>query len=349
MGIISIIEQWPIHEEFENALCDYLSVKYICLVANGTLGLMLALKSLKLNGEVITTPFTYAATAQAIYWNNLTPVFVDINENDLNIDISNIEKAITPKTSAILPVHIFGNPCKIEQIDKLAKKYSLKVIYDAAHCFGVDLNGDSICNFGDLSVISFHATKVFNSFEGGAIICHDEKTKKNLDALKNNGFDFEHKLIGHGFNAKMNEMQAAFGLVQLKYVDKVIANRKAASLKYRELLKNVNGLKILNEIELVKHNYSYFPVIINPEEFGATRDNVCIYLAKRNISTRKYFYPLISDFTEFSKYKTNELPISERIADNIICLPLFHGIALNEISYVAETLKQVPIKEKELI
>jgi len=331
----------PIHAEFERALCDYLGVKHICLIANGTLALIIALKVLDLKGEIITTPFTSVATTQSIYWNNLNPVFVDINETDFNINVSEIERAITPDTSAILPVHLFGNPCNVHRINQLAKKYNLKVLYDAAHCFGVELNGESICNFGDLSVLSFHATKVFNTFEGGAIICHDGITKKYIDSLKNTGLNSGHKLAGYGVNAKLNEIQSAFGLVQLKYVDKVIAYRKAVSLKYRELLKDIKGMRMVSESEFVKYNYTYFPVVISPDKFGASRDEVVAYLEKKKIFTRKYFYPLVSDFPEFSIYKTKDLAVAEEIAVNIICLPLYHDITIDEINSVVDSIRQI--------
>jgi len=330
-----------IHSEFEKALCDYLGVNHICLFANGTLALIIALKALNLKGEIITTPFTSVATAQSIYWNNLKPVFVDIQETDLNINIVEIERAITPNTSAILPVHIFGNPCNIDQINQLAQKHNLKVIYDAAHCFGVQLNGTSLCNFGDLSALSFHATKVFNTVEGGVIICHDKATKNHIVALKNTGLSSSYKLVGYGLNAKMNEIQSAFGMVQLKYVDKVIAYRKTATLKYRELLENVKGLRLINDKKCVKHNYTYFPVIINPEEFGATRDELSNYLKNKNIFTRKYFHPLITDYPEFNIFKTSDLSVARKIADNVLCLPLFHDITLDEITAVVESIYQM--------
>lgn len=328
----------PVHAEFEQALCDYLGVKHICLFANGTLALMIAIKALDLKGEIITTPFTSVATAQSIYWNNLKPVFADIHEKDFNISISAIERAVSPETSAILPVHVFGNPCDVFRINQLAEKHNLKVLYDAAHCFGVELNGESVCNFGDLSVLSFHATKVFNCFEGGAIICHDERTKNYIDALKNTGLDPNHKLAGYGINAKLNEIQSAFGLVQLKYADRVIACRKAAADKYRALLKDIRGLRMVDEMGFVKYNYTYFPVIINTEEFGASRDEVVAYLEGQKIFTRKYFYPLVSDFPEFSFYRTTDLSVAKRIADQIICLPLFHDISSDEITAVVEAI-----------
>jgi dTDP-4-amino-4,6-dideoxygalactose transaminase len=328
----------PLHNEFEQALCDYLGVKHLCLVANGTLALIIALKVLDLKGEIITTPFTSVATAQAIHWNNLKPVFVDINETDFNIDISGIERAITSETTAILPVHVFGNPCDVAGINQLAEKYHLKVLYDAAHCFGVALDRESVCNFGDLSVLSFHATKVFNCFEGGAIICHDKATKKYIDALKNTGLDPDHQLAGYGMNAKLNEIQSAFGLMQLKYINQILECRRTASLKYRELLKDVKGLRIPQEVEFVRYNHTYFPVIINPEEFGSSRDELAAYLESKKIFTRKYFYPLVSDFPEFSIYKTSQLPVAEKIAGSILCLPLFHDISMDEIQAVADAI-----------
>jgi dTDP-4-amino-4,6-dideoxygalactose transaminase len=328
----------PVHEEFEQALCDYLGVKYISLVANGTAGLMIALKALGLKGEVITTPFTSVATVQAIYWNGLKPVFADISVDDFNIDLKEIEKAITPATTAILPVHIFGNPCNVKRIDELARKYNLKVVYDAAHCFGVELDGTSVCNFGDLSVLSFHATKVFNTFEGGAIVCHDESTKKYIDSLKNTGLDTGRNLAGYGINAKMNEIQAAYGLLQLKYIDRVIEQRKTATLKYRELLEDMKGLHLPVEKANVRYNYTYFPVLIDPVGFGPSRDEVADYLEGKRIFTRKYFYPLVSDFPEFSIFKTADLQVAGRIAGNILCLPLYHDISTEEISYIVDSI-----------
>ncbi len=327
-----------VHAEFEQALCDYLGVRNICLFANGTLALMIALKALRLQGEVITTPFTSPATLQAIYWNNLKPVFVDINETDLNIDTSLIEAAITPHTSAILPVHIFGTPCNVDMIHQLAQKHNLKVVYDAAHCFGVGINGGSICNFGDLSVLSFHATKVFNTIEGGAIVCHDKVIKKYIEALKNTGLDQDHKLIGYGINAKMNEIQSAFGLCHLKYVDKIITQRGAATSKYRGFLKDLKGLRMLHEMEGVRYNYSYFPVIIDPAEFGADRDELHETLKHKNIITRKYFYPLVSDYPEFEMFKTDDLPIAQKIAKNILCIPLFHDITDEQIEITVKSI-----------
>jgi dTDP-4-amino-4,6-dideoxygalactose transaminase len=331
----------PIHAELEEALCNYLGVQRISLFANGTLALMIALKAMKLKGEIITTPLTSPSTLQAVYWNNLTPVFVDICEADMNMDPEAIKAAITPRTSAILPVHLFGTPCNVNRIDQIAKERNLKVIYDAAHCFGVEINGNSVCNFGDLSILSFHATKVFNTFEGGAVICHEEATKKYIDALKNSGIDRDHKLAGYGINSKMNEIESAMGLCQLRYIDSVIAGRKAATKKYRGLLQGVKGLGMMPEPAGVSLNYSYFPVTVNPEEFGATRDQLADYLEKQNITTRKYFSPLVSDFPEFSMYKTKEMPVAGETARNILCLPLFHDITDEQVETVAGCINRM--------
>jgi dTDP-4-amino-4,6-dideoxygalactose transaminase len=334
----------PIHKEFEDALCNYLKVEQVCLFANGTLALITALKALDLHGEVITTPFTSVATAHSILWNNLTPVFIDINKYDLNIDYKNIEKTITPQTSAILPVHVFGNPCNVDRIQEIANKYNLKVIYDAAHAFGVEFNNKSLCSYGDLSIISFHATKVFNSFEGGVIICHDENTKKRIDALKNIGLTSENELVGQGLNAKMNEFQAAFGLLQLKYIKDVIYRRKLVVLEYRKLLNNLKGIRYLNDIDFVVHNYSYFPIIVSPEDFGSTRDDLFNHLKRKNIITRKYFNPLVTDFNIYNSFKTYDLHEAKDITENILCLPLYDDISISEIHFIAMSIIEIQIQ-----
>ncbi|MCK9205073.1 MAG: DegT/DnrJ/EryC1/StrS family aminotransferase [Bacteroidales bacterium] len=327
--------------ELEQKLCDHLGVKYISLLANGALALILALKELNLHGEIITTPFTSVATALAIYWNNLKPVFVDINEEDLNINVAAIDRAITSETSAVLPVHIFGHPCDIEGIAQIAKKHDLKIVYDAAHCFGVEKNGKSICSYGDLSALSFHATKVFNTLEGGAIVCHDETAKKRIDILKNTGLDSNHQLSGYGINAKMSEIQAAFGIIQLNHIDDVMACRKKISMKYRELFSNIRGIRVLNEKESVKYNYSYFPAIIDPGEFGATRDEVADFLEKRNIFPRKYFSPLVSDYPEFKNFRKHDLTIARKIADNVLCMPLYHDISMEEVEFIVLSFSEL--------
>ncbi len=329
-----------IHKELEVSLCDYLGIEYISLVSSGTLALILALKSLDLKGEIITTPFTSVATAQAIHWNGLKPVFVDINEEDLNINTEEIEKAFTPDTCAILPVHIYGNPCDTDKIGALAGKYQLKVIYDAAHCFGIKKNGTSLLNRGDLSTLSLHATKVFSCIEGGAVVCHDPDTKNLTDGLKNSGIGINRELTGFGLNAKMNEFQAAYGLVCLKYIDQIIGKRKTATIKYRELLSGIPGLRLITEPENVEPNYTYLPVLIDPDIFGATRDELARSLELDNIQAKTYFHPLVTSYPQFGRYVKRSLPVAGKTADNILCLPLFHDITDEEISRVVKVIKR---------
>jgi dTDP-4-amino-4,6-dideoxygalactose transaminase len=262
------------HQQFEKELAEYLGVKYLSLFSNGTLALINALQTLRITGEVITTPFSFVATTHALHWNDIKPVFCDIEPYTFNLDPEKIEAAITPKTTAIMSVHVFGNPCDVKRIQEIADKYGLKVIYDAVHAFGVTIDGKSVLNFGDLSVLSFHATKVFNTFEGGAIVCHDKKTKQRIDYLKNFGFADEVTVVAPGINAKMNEFQAALGLLQLKYVDKEIEKRKEVARKYREGLKGINGIKFLSDLQNVKHNYQYFPIFIDKQTYGISRDEV---------------------------------------------------------------------------
>lgn len=321
------------HREFEQALCDYLGVKYISLFSNGTLALITALQALRITGEVITTPFSFVATTHALWWNSIKPVFVDIEPDLYNINPDKIEAAITPHTTAILPVHVYGNPCKVEKIQKIADTYGLKIIYDAAHTFGAKLNDISLANFGDLSILSFHATKVFTTFEGGAIVCQDEKTKKRIDFLKNFGFADEVTVVAPGINAKMNEVEAAFGLLQLKYVNSYIEKRKKIAEKYRELLSNIKGIHLLHDQEGMKHNYAYFPVLIK-EEFGLSRDEVYEKLKEQNIYTRRYFYPLISNFPSYkglASASPDNLPVAEKIAQQVLCLPIFPDLDMNEV------------------
>jgi dTDP-4-amino-4,6-dideoxygalactose transaminase len=330
-----------IHSAFEETLCRHLGVQHICLFANGTLALIAALKALGMKGEVITTPFTSVSTLQAIYWNNLKPVFADISRRDLNIHPENIEAAITSNTCCILPVHVFGNPCDVDGISELAGRYQLKTVYDAAHCFGVKVNGIPLCNSGDLSVLSFHATKVFNSIEGGAIICHDPAMKARIDALKMFRYDRPLDNPGCGLNAKMNEFQAAFGMVQLKHVAQVIKMRKEATLEYLKSLAGIKGIDTIPCNKKVEHNYAYFPILVNAIDYSAGRDDLAIHLEKKGISTRKYFHPLVSDFPEFSRYKTVDLPIAKDMAERILCLPLYHDISLEEINYISDSIKQL--------
>ena len=334
----------PFEAQFEKALCAYLDVEYLSLISSGTLALTLALKALNLKGEVITTPFTSVATAQAIYWNNLKPVFVDIDESTLNIDPEQIEQAIGPETAAILPVHVFGNPCPIERIKEIGDTHGLKVIYDAAHCFGMQYKGRSICNFGDLSVLSFHATKVFNSIEGGAVICPNKKIKDRLDAMKNTGLNPQRGIDGYGLNAKLNEFQSAFGLLQIPLVAEAIEKRKAVAQKYRALLKGISGLKMFDVAGEVQSNYPFFPLLIDATSFGANRDELYDYLQKNNIISRKYFYPLVSDFQEFKMYEKYRLTKAGKIADRILCIPLSHEMSEEEINKVAQSIIKLQIE-----
>ena len=331
------------HQQFEKELAEYLGVKYISLFANGTLALVTALQTLNITGEVITTPFSFVATTHSLWWNNIKPVFVDIERDWLNIDPSRIEAAITPQTTAIMPVHVYGNPCKVDEIQKIADTYGLKVIYDAAHAFGVKLNGNSLLNFGNLSVMSFHATKVFNTIEGGAIICHDEKTKQRIDFLKNFGFADEVTVVAPGINAKMNEIQAAYGLLQLKYVDEYISNRKIIAETYRTHLKGIPGLQFLNDIAEVRHGYAYFPILINACEYGSTRDELYTKLNKNNVFGRRYFYPLISQFPTYrglTSSNPDNLPNAIKIAEQVICLPIYPSLAMNNVLDICKIIAE---------
>ena len=284
------------HEELEKALADYLGVKYLSLFTNGTLPLITALQAMRITGEVITTPYSFVATTHSIWWNNLKPVFVDVDEKTGNIDVNKIEAAITPKTTAIMPVHVYGTPCDTKRIQEIADTYGLIVIYDAAHAFGVTLDGKSILENGDMSTLSFHATKVYNTVEGGALICRDEATKKRIDYLKNFGFADEVTVVAPGINSKMDELRSAWGLLNLKQVDNAISRRKHFADYYRSVLKDVSGIRFLTDIEGVRHNYSYFPIFIKEDEYGMSRDALYEKLQKNNIYGRRYFYPLISNF-----------------------------------------------------
>lgn len=328
----------PLHEQLEQELAAYLGVKYLSLFTNGTLALMVALKSSDLHGEVITTPFTWIATAQSILWNNLTPVFADIRSADLNIDPASVERLITPQTSAIMPVHVFGNPCRIDEIEELASGYYLKIIYDAAHAFGVKLSGIPVLNFGNLAVISFHATKVFHCFEGGAVVSHDLHTKNKIDALRNHGFANDHHVEDFGLNGKMNEFQAACGLIHLKYVDQFIQQRKSAVSKYRNLTDKISGIDVIHEKPDVHQNNAYFPVMIDPEVFGATRDELMQHLKNSGIITRAYFSPLVTHFEPFSHCTSASLHHATKASERILCLPLFAGITHEQINRIMESI-----------
>ena len=333
----------PFHQQLEKELCKYLGVKYISLFSNGTLALITALRTLNITGEVITTPYSFVATAHSLWWNNIKPVFVDIDPQTLNLDPDKIEKAITPKTTAIMPVHVYGNPCSVQRIKKIADTYGLKVIYDAAHAFGVTLNNNSVLNFGDLSVLSFHATKTYNTFEGGAIVCHDEATKRRIDNLKNFGFIDETTVVAPGINAKMNEVQAAMGLLQLKYIDKNIERRKRIAEVYRKNLEGIEGLTFLEDMPGVRHNYTYFPIFIDKEKFGKTRDELYEGLKKHNIMGRRYFYPLISQFPSYSgleSAKLGKMPIAERVTEQVICLPIYPVLSTEDVNKICGFVKK---------
>lgn len=333
----------PYHQQFEKELAEYLGVKYISLFTNGTLALVTALQALKITGEVITTPFSFVATTHSLWWNNIKPVFVDIEPDWLNIDPAKIEAAITPQTTAIMPVHVYGNPCNVDAIQKIANTYGLRVIYDAAHAFGVKLNGNSILNYGDLSVMSFHATKVFNTIEGGAIISHDEKTKQRIDFLKNFGFADEVTVVAPGINAKMNELQSAYGLLQLKYVDGWLENRKNIADIYSEKLIDVNGISFIKDIEGVDHAYSYCPILVDKKKYGKTRDELYEELKQHNIFGRRYFYPLISQFPtyrELSSSKPDNLPVATKVAEQVICLPIYPILENEIVNEICNILKK---------
>lgn len=337
-----LTNEGPFHKKLEKALCTYLGVKYISLFSNGTLALITALQALKITGEVITTPYSFVATAHALLWNNIKPVFVDIDQETCNIDPDKIESAITNLTTAILPVHVYGNPCNNIRIKEVADKYGLKIIYDAAHTFGVKKKGISLANFGDLSVLSFHATKVFNTFEGGAIVSHDKETKKHIDELKNFGIINETTVVSSGFNAKMNEIQAAMGLVQLKYIEKSIERRKAITNVYREALIDTPGITFQKDQPDVRYNYAYFPIMINTKQFGRTRDEVDELLKANNIFSRRYFYPLISQFPIYKSLESSckgSMPVAEHLTEEVLCLPIYPDLEISIVNGICEIIK----------
>jgi len=333
----------PLHQQLEQELADYLGVKYISLFSNGTLALISALQALNITGEVITTPFSFVATTHSLWWNKITPVFVDIEPEYLNLDPSKIEAAITSLTTAIMPVHVYGNPCQMDEIQRIADKHGLKVIYDAAHAFGVKKNDVSVLNYGDLSVLSFHATKVFSTIEGGAIICHTQEMKHHIDNLKNFGFRGELVVEEPGINAKLNEVQAAYGLLQLKYIDVFFAKRKSITELYQLLLKDISGIRFLPDMEGVTHGYSYFPILIDEKEYGISRDELYDKLKENNIFARRYFYPLISNFEPYCKLassKSENLPIATKIAHEVLCLPIYVELNEQEVTMICSIIKK---------
>lgn len=329
------------HQKLEAALAEYLKVPYVSLFTNGTLPLLTALQALRITGEVITTPYSFVATTHALWWNGIKPVFVDIDPSTGNIDPQKIEAAITPRTTAILPVHVYGKPCDTEAVQAIADKYGLKVIYDAAHAFGVEVNGESLLNAGDMSTLSFHATKVFNTIEGGAMVMHDEKTKQRIDYLKNFGFANEIEVVGPGINSKMDEIRSAYGLLNLKQVDAAIAARQKVAVAYREALRNVDGISFWDDMPGVRHNYSYFPIFVDAEKYGMTRDELYMKMKDQGVWGRRYFYPLISEFSTYRGLESScpeNLPNAHMMADTVICLPMHHALSDLDVTRIIKTL-----------
>lgn len=325
------------HQQLEKELAEYLKVPFISLFTNGTLPLITALQALQIKGEVITTPYSFVATTHALWWNDIKPVFVDIDPSNCAIDPEKIEAAITPATSAIMPVHCYGNPADIKAIQEIADKHGLKVIYDAAHAFGVEVNGESILNAGDISTLSFHATKVFNTIEGGAMVMKDEETKKYIDYLKNFGFENETSVVTPGINSKMDEIRAAYGLLNLRQVDDAIEKRRKTAFIYRDALRNVEGVTFFEDIPGIRHNYSYFPVFIDAEKFGKTRDDLYESMKETGVYGRRYFYPLICEFSPYHNLPSatrENLPNAYKTADSVLCLPMHHAMEDKDIMRV---------------
>lgn len=359
------------HRQLEAALAEYLKVPYVSLFTNGTLPLLTALQALRITGEVITTPYSFVATTHSIWWNGCKPVFVDVDPKTGNMDPEKIEAAITPKSTAIMPVHCYGKPCDVRRIKEIADKYGLKVIYDAAHAFAleipkneadynvafdeannvfnpsqaakkVEVETESILNWGDMSTLSFHATKVYNTIEGGAMIMHDAETKKRIDYLKNFGFAGETTVVGPGINSKVDEMRAAYGLLNLKQVDAAIEARQKTANIYREALRGVEGLTFYEDMPGVKHNYSYFPMFIDAEKYGMTRDELYFKMKEANVLGRRYFYPLISDFSTYrglESARRENLPNAHKMADTVICLPMHHELNNEDIERIIALIR----------
>jgi dTDP-4-amino-4,6-dideoxygalactose transaminase len=325
----------------EKELAEYLKVPFLSLFTNGTLPLITALQAMDVKGEVITTPYSFVATTHSIWWNGLKPVFVDIEPSTCNIDPAKIEAAITPQTTAIMPVHCYGKPCDTKAIQDIADRYGLKVIYDAAHAFGVDVDGESLLNAGDMSTLSFHATKVYNTIEGGALVMKDEETKRKIDFLKNFGFKNEVEVVAPGINSKMDEMRSAYGILALRQVGEAIEARQRVAMQYRNALKNVPGVRFFEDMPGVRHNYSYFPVFINAEEYGMTRDQLYFKLKEANVLGRRYFYPLISTFEPYRTLPSSaaeNLPVATCIADEVICLPMHHELTESDVERVLDIM-----------
>ena len=331
------------HRQLEKELAEYLKVPYLSLFTNGTLPLITALQALRITGEVITTPYSFVATTHSIWWNGIKPVFVDIDPGTCNIDPAKIEAAITPKTTAIMPVHCYGKPCDTTAIQEIADKYGLKVIYDAAHAFGVEVNGESILKAGDMSTLSFHATKVYNTIEGGALVMHDENMKRKVDYLKNFGFKNEVEVVAPGINSKMDEVRSAYGILSLRKVDEAIGHRKHIAQLYREGLQGIEGITYFDNMPGVRHNYSYFPVFIDADKYGMTRDELYFRMKDQNILGRRYFYPLISTFSTYRGLESADpknLPVATRMADSVICLPMHHELTKEDIERIINIIKR---------
>ncbi|MET0382466.1 MAG: DegT/DnrJ/EryC1/StrS family aminotransferase [Burkholderiaceae bacterium] len=335
----------PFHRMFEAALCEHLGVGHVCLFTNATIALVTALQSLRIAGEVITTPYSFVATAHSLMWNGIKPVFVDVDPVTLNLDPAKIEAAITPRTTAIMPIHCYGTPCDVEAIQRIADDYDLKVIYDAAHAFGVRRREEgelrSILRHGDLSVLSFHATKVFNTFEGGAIICPDAKTKQRIDHLKNFGFVNETTVVATGINGKMSEFNAALGLLQLKHVDDAIARRGAVEALYRASLRDVPGLRMLDRPAGATPNHSYFPILVGPGH-ALGRDGLYQRLRGEGVMARRYFYPLISDFPMYRGLPSADpaaLPVARGASDQVLCLPIYPSLDDADVRRIARIVR----------
>lgn len=331
----------PFHQQLEKELCDYLGVEHIALFTNGTIALVTALQSLRITGEVITTPYSFVATSHSLLWNGIKPVFVDIQPDTLNIDPKKIEAAITPQTTAILAVHCYGHPCDVDAIQRIADTYNLKVIYDAAHAFGVKCHCGSVLKHGDLSVLSLHATKVFNTFEGGAIICPDLKTKIRIDQLKNFGHVGETNVVAPGINGKMSEFNAALGLLQLKYVDQAIQKRKEIDNAYRKGLAGVRGVHCLGDAGETEANYAYFPILIN-HEYSLDRDGLYEKMKENGVHPRRYFYPLISDFPMYRGFASSHrdnLPVATQAASQVLCLPIYPDLPLEKVDEICNFIR----------
>jgi dTDP-4-amino-4,6-dideoxygalactose transaminase len=335
----------PFHQELEQALCEFLEVENISLFSNGTIALIVALQSLRIAGEVITTPYSFVATAHSLIWNGIRPVFVDIDRETFNLDPNLIEAAITPQTTAIMPVHCYGNPADVEKIQQIADKYGLKIIYDAAHAFGVRYKEESLLKHGDISVLSFHATKVFHTFEGGAIVCSDPQLKKRIDYLKNFGFSSEITVDAPGINGKMSEINAAFGLIHLKHIHEVLTDRIHVDRTYRNELAGIQGITIPSLVAASEGNGSYFPILIDPS-YPLSRDQIYDLLKKNGFYGRRYFYPLISNFPMYQGFQSSNrsnLPNANLIADRILCLPIYPSLDANDqqkiIKIISDPLK----------